>query len=209
MNRKQFFLTLSVAVISGVLGGVLSIWFLLPQSVLAQDEPQKVITAEEFRAVDAVGRAWAVLDSTGLSIYEPPNEKPVANYNFMGFNAQSKSGEVSLDWTGGLQIKYDDTIAFLDPAVGLYLKDGTGRLFISALDEDGASLLLTSGRSGMSFSVTPSEEPNLSLLDKKGDTRAVLGRTTLDHTRTGSTEIRAPSSLVLFDEEGNVVWSAP
>jgi len=209
MNRKQCIFTLSVALVSGLMGGVLSIWFLMPPSVLAQDEPQKVIEAEEFRVVDAVGRAWAVLDSTGLSIYEPPNEKPVASYDFMGFSAQSNSSEVSLDWTGGLQIKYDDTIAFLDPAVGLYLKDGTGRLFITALDEQGASLLLTSGRSGMSFSVTPSEEPNLSLLDKKGDTRAVLGRTTLDNTRTGSTEIRAPSSLVLFDEEGNVVWSAP
>ena len=209
MKSMQYVLMLALSIISGFLGGALSIWFLLPPSVLAQGEAPRVIEAEEFRVVDAVGRAWAVLDSTGLSFYEPPNEKPVASYDWMGFSAQSKSGEVSLSYAGGLQIKYDDTIAFLDPTVGLYLVDGTGRLFISALDEDGAILLLTSGRSGMSFSVTPSEEPNLSLLDKKGDTRAVLGRIELSNTRTGSTEIRALSSLVLFDEEKNVVWSAP
>ncbi|MCH7805435.1 MAG: hypothetical protein IH937_15310 [Acidobacteria bacterium] len=46
-------------------------------------------------------------------------------------------------------------------------------------------------------------------MDEDGNNRAVLGSTELKITRTGSTEIRAPSSLVLFDEEGKVLWSAP
>ena len=70
MNRKQITFTLSVAVISGFMGGVLSIWFLLPPSVLAQGEPQKVITAEEFRVVDKQGTPRANLvvgdDTEGL-----------------------------------------------------------------------------------------------------------------------------------------------
>ncbi len=52
-------------------------------------------------------------------------------------------------------------------------------------------------------------EPSLNLYDEVGNLRVALGPTELKNTRTGSTEIRAPSSLVLFDEEGKVVWSAP
>jgi len=37
MNSKQFLLTLSVAVISSFLGWALSVWFLMPRSVLAQE----------------------------------------------------------------------------------------------------------------------------------------------------------------------------
>ncbi len=47
MTRKQFFLTLSVVIISGSLGGTLEVWFLMSQSVLAQDEPPKVIEASK------------------------------------------------------------------------------------------------------------------------------------------------------------------
>ena len=39
MNRKQLLLTLSVAIISGLLGGAVSVWFLMPQSVLALSSP--------------------------------------------------------------------------------------------------------------------------------------------------------------------------
>jgi len=61
MSRKQFLLTLSVAIISGSLGGAVSVWFLLPPSVVSQDEPQNVITAEEFRVVDDEGNTLATL----------------------------------------------------------------------------------------------------------------------------------------------------
>lgn len=61
MNRQYFFLTLSVAIISGVLGGALSVWFLVPQSVLAQEGVPKVIEAQEFRVVDEKGRRRVTL----------------------------------------------------------------------------------------------------------------------------------------------------
>jgi len=74
MNQKQFVLTLSVAVISGFLGGALSVWFLMPPSVLAQDEPQKVIEAQIFHVVDENGRVTATLGTkdevTGLSFFD-------------------------------------------------------------------------------------------------------------------------------------------
>jgi len=56
MNRKQYLFTLLLALLSGLIGGVLSIWFLMPPSVLVQDAPQKVITAENFQLVDKHGK---------------------------------------------------------------------------------------------------------------------------------------------------------
>ena len=196
MNQKQFLLTLLLAVISAFLGGTVGVWFLMPPSVLVQDETPKVIEAEEFRVVDAVGRERAVLDSIGLSIYAPPNEEPVASYNFMGLSAQSEVGAVKLDYIEGLTIQVNDALLWFDPEFGLRLESGPAVLAINVSDEGEVSLTL-------------SGEPNISLHDKKGNLRAVLGTTQLKHPDTGSTEIRAPSSLVLFDEEGNVVWSAP
>jgi len=52
------------------------------------------------------------------------------------------------------------------------------------------------------------EKPMIRVADSRHAPRAILGVTSLTPP-TGSTEIRAPSSLVLFDEEGKVVWSAP
>ncbi len=45
--------------------------------------------------------------------------------------------------------------------------------------------------------------------DASGNTRAVLGSTVLETTQTGAVEKRPPSSLVLFDKDGKVTWSAP
>jgi hypothetical protein len=53
------------------------------------------------------------------------------------------------------------------------------------------------------------DAPTLSLLDKAGKERAALGTTELKNTATGSTETRAESSLVLFNERGRVLWEAP
>ena len=76
MNRKQLLLALSVAIISGVLGGALSVWFLMPQLVLAQDGPLNVIEAQEFRVVDKDGtrRIRLAISSDGqstLSLFDP------------------------------------------------------------------------------------------------------------------------------------------
>ena len=67
----------------------------------------------------------------------------------------------------------------------------------------------TKGKTKLEIDIQKDAGPSLSLTDSLGMVRAVLGPTELKHTDTGSTEIRAPSSLVLFDEDGNVVWSAP
>jgi len=175
MNQKQFLLTLLVAVISAFLGGTLGVWFLMPQSVLAQDGIPKVIKAETFTVVDEKGRVYANLNAAGLFIFDPPNLMPGARYEYMGVRLEAENGRVRLSRDGFLVMEsYDESL----------------RLSVRSLD-------------------LKNREPNISLQDIEGNVRAVLGTTQLKHPDTGSTEIRAPSSLVLFDEEGNVVWSAP
>jgi hypothetical protein len=50
---------------------------------------------------------------------------------------------------------------------------------------------------------------NLSLLDEMGNLRTVVGSTVLKNTKTGSMEHLSPSSLILFGENGHVLWQAP
>ena len=52
------------------------------------------------------------------------------------------------------------------------------------------------------------DNASLRLNDKDGKMRAVLGNADLKLT-TGSTEHREASSLVLLNEQGNVLWKAP
>ncbi len=51
--------------------------------------------------------------------------------------------------------------------------------------------------------------PSLEMSDMNGNSRAVLGRGALTTARTGATEQRPESSLVLFDKDGKVIWTAP
>lgn len=61
MKSMQYVLILFLSIISGVLGGMLGVWFLMPPSVLAQDGVPKVITAKTFRLVDESSRLRAEL----------------------------------------------------------------------------------------------------------------------------------------------------
>jgi len=49
----------------------------------------------------------------------------------------------------------------------------------------------------------------LELYDTADKLRAVLGNVDLETARTGIVETRPPSSLVLFDKEGKVLWRVP
>lgn len=54
-----------------------------------------------------------------------------------------------------------------------------------------------------------SGEPSLTLFDQDQKLRAVLGSIPLESTRTGIAQKRPVSSLVLFDEDGRVIWKVP
>jgi hypothetical protein len=52
-------------------------------------------------------------------------------------------------------------------------------------------------------------EPQLSLFDENGQKRLALGSAEFTNPLTGLRETRACSSILLFDEDGKVLWSAP
>jgi len=242
MNRKQFIFTLLLALLSGLMGGVLSIWFLLPPSVLAQGEPQKVITAQEFRVVDEDGQVKVLINvlpdgSPSLILFGESPALALVDQNLesrlmIGIFADQKPGlviydksgnsraELALGGTGNprLTLQDEEENKKIELTVGTNL-----RSTIRAILESGEKsepdefiephMILSDGKSSTWITTSSldisNERPHLTLTDEESNTRAVLGSTELKITRTGSTEIRAPSSLVLFDEEGNVVWSAP
>jgi hypothetical protein len=82
-----------------------------------------------------------------------------------------------------------------DPRVGsamtrIGLRDGEGQMLAKLEVSSGGQVALT-------------------LRDEQFRDRAVVGSVALQQTRTGSTEMRPPSSLVLFDTEGRVMWKVP
>jgi len=193
MNRKQLFLTLSVAITSGVLGGLLSVWFLMPPTVLAQDEVPRVIEAQEFRVVDDEGRVRVRL----------------------GFGTVGDEGYLEETRLLFFDEKGEPRIQIRDYARGPFIQiqeSGSGAsAFLEIGPKPRFGMWNTQGGVGSRINLSFSNEgiPKIELLDQDNKIRAVLGTTELKNTSTGSTEIRAPSSLVLFDEEGKVAWSAP
>lgn len=66
----------------------------------------------------------------------------------------------------------------------------------------------TKGRERAGLEVLANGSSSLKLYDS-GGLRAVLGRAKLEAVQSGKEEERPVSSLVLFDEEGRVLWRAP
>jgi hypothetical protein len=64
-------------------------------------------------------------------------------------------------------------------------------------------------RSRATLFVGANGEPTLSLADKSGMPRAILGSISLETTKTGTVQNRPPSSLVLFDKDGKVIQALP
>jgi len=230
MNRKQFIFTVLLALLSGLMGGVLSVWFLAPPSVLAQDEPPKVIEAQEFRVVDDGGIVRAQLsvsgDEASLTFAHPTGDRPLLEIfarsdpsdsshisirdsngeerATLGFNENLKLSHLNLygpQTTAGTGTPAEVSL-HISPDLTQLLSGGEARV-IPEVTLSGAGQF-----SNISLEV-PTDGPRLSIDNEDLQPRVILGSTRLRNNRTGSTEIRAPSSLVLLDEEGKVVWSAP
>ena len=96
------------------------------------------------------------------------------------------------------------------PALAFYDRDETLHLELGLLEDSPFLILYDKGlRNRAQLSLSEDGSPSLSLLDKDWETRAVLGSTSLEVTKTGAVTKTAPSSLVLFDKEGKVIFQAP
>jgi len=88
-------------------------------------------------------------------------------------------------------------------------ENGQGRAFLGL--ERGVSQMLLWDENGKSSAVLQvfKDRPTFRLSDTNGALRAVLGTSEVGPDSAGEIEITAPSSLVLFDKEGKVLWRAP
>lgn len=145
MSTKQYGLTLALAMIAGMVGGVVSSWFFIGRLMVAQKIPQqaKVLRAERFELVDQSGKVRAVLDTGGRA---PTGESITMIESMTGIAPE--------------------------PALRLYDRDGNVRgVFGLWLDED--PVLEYRGKDGKSrvrLASTPDQASFLQLSDKAGMT---------------------------------------
>jgi len=169
----------------------------------------KVIEAEKFVLRNSAGKVVAML---GV-----PQRW---GYPQMHFYDQEKKvavlGIVREDGSPGLRL-YDGNDKLRASLISESLSDGTPILELYDKNEKSrATFTLLWPLSDLPALVLSGENKggislgrNLEIYDAKGATRAVLGRISLGEKRTGIVEKRPESSLVLFDKDGKLIWSAP
>lgn len=138
--------------------------------------------------------------------------------------SSDKETEIDLETTkhlgATLSLTFTDHSSESEKSVGLratpylpYLNISSGKEIFSGMrrgkelsQEEINRRLIAQARIGLGIE---SGGPHLSMTDQNGNLRTVLGTTQLKDSRTGSVETRSPSSLVLFGENGTVIWQAP
>ncbi len=90
-------------------------------------------------------------------------------------------------------------------------KDGKPRALLGVLGtgEPGLQLYDQDENGRVDLSLKPSGRPGLELSDRNARVRAAFGYTEIVVPDTGKIEQRQISSVVLFDQEGKVLWHVP
>lgn len=214
------------------MGAVLALLFLTgaqaTPGVLDEIRTRKVVV------VDAQGREWARLDPRKLTLrgWEGVGRVELDPSSLIFYGEQG-GPRVELNPSVGLTLfgaqgmpqvflsllglHFQDArgkprAAFsADPIPMLTLAQGKAEASVEAQPNGSVALSLTDahGKARAGLSVLSDGSPALTLYDAQKKERAVLGVTELEAVRTGVTERRPESSLVLFDKDGKVLWNAP
>jgi hypothetical protein len=134
MSKKQYRLTLAMALIAGLVGGVVTSWFLIGIPVLAQKllEHPQIIRAESFQVVDKNGKIRAVLGmgSNGepsLSLAdENEHVRTVVGLSALGIAHANGESSISLNlWPdGNPSLTLNDQEGKLRAVLGVYMVVG-------------------------------------------------------------------------------------
>lgn len=122
------------------------------------------------------------------------------------------------DTRGKMRAELTNSAGEVGPALFLYHRNGDPdnprhAIDLQVLDDPGGltrvGLRDSQGQMLAQLEVSTKGLVSLTLRDERFNTRAVLGHTKLEITRTGTVEQHPASSLVLFDKDGKVIWKAP
>jgi hypothetical protein len=192
MGKKQYSLIVVLAFLGGLVGGVVSSQLLLGQPAHAEKKVKspQAIEAEEFRVVDKDGRKRAQLMLTDLGspalILRDENE-------LIRLQMQLVPKGFPVLWFRDANGLLKASLTLL-PRGDILLTLGAKE---SIVKENAAEIFV--GKSGA----------NLSLYDGNGQLRTVLGSTTFKEKKEGRIIRRPQSSLVLFNNIGDVVLQTP
>ncbi len=159
----------------------------------------KVVEAEKFVLRDADGKGRARLESLPSGLVRLALlDKDENIQSVLGVGV----GRPSLV-LAGRNNKTILTTSFLSIS-------GKSRLTLAVLPSGVQSLALTdnTGRTRAELAIEVDGSSTFGLFDRTGTARAVLGSTSLE-SETGVIEKRPESSLVLFGNDGKVIWKAP
>ena len=192
MSKKQYSLIVVLAFVGGLMGGVLSSRLLMGQPARAENKATslQIIDAEEFRVVDKNGRKRAQLMLTDLGspalILRDENELIRLHLQLVpkGFPVLWFRDENGL-LKASLSLRPEGDVHFILGAKESIVKENAVEIFV--------------GKSGA----------NVSLYDGNGNLRTVLGSTTFRDQKRGMIRRRSLSSLVLFNNMGDVVLQTP
>ena len=99
------------------------------------------------------------------------------------------------------------------PVLGFTDENGQTRIFLGLTSVDGETwpiLKLRDADEDMRISISGGNgNPRISVLDKYGNSRAVLGCAALKAASTELVETKPESSISLFNEDGKMIWAAP
>jgi len=239
MKKKQGFFIGVIALIAGLIGGIISSHFFVGQPVFAEKKPNDELRVKSIRtqALILENEAGEIRAFFNL---QKPDDFPLLM--MFGKSKTFKPGEsisvaMELNTKGGagtLSLYSEDkgrivlsggsmpgpTIRFFGPNssdsvinMGVMMdpddiQEVGNPFFFLGNPFEIKKNALKMGRSIM-LSLKGKEEVRISLSDTEGNTRAVLGSETTETIKTGAITKNPPSSLVLYNKKGRVIWSAP
>ena len=227
MNTKQYLGLVLVVAVAGFMGGVVSSSVSISQFALADmTEPleRQSISAREFKLVDEHGKVrakFALQDTSprsqewGLWLFDQEGKEcsqlvtNTGNWTTLHLHTTQKS-EAKLRG-GGVLFETHPGGAYGQVAYGLnYIEFGE-----RSDTTGGPSISLTSigqvghGTGRIVMSAAEDGAASIKIRDAKDRIRAVMGSTSTVTPTTGVEHSRPESSLVLSDQQGNVIWQAP
>lgn len=203
MRRRQYLLLVALAVVSGLVGGALSSRVFLAKPAAAQDSPPPIDDMLK-EAVKELILYTKVISAEGFRLVKDGKE--------FGRFAVSSNGVpelVLLDKNGSERVILKIG-AGLSAGLDLGGKPSSGHRTGLYVSSDGSPGLYLCGKDSfiprIKIGMLSDSMPAITLYDEKFKPRATLGRVELKSTSTGA--VRSEYSLVLFDKDGEVIWSA-